>query len=166
LNTEISLEEFGLLLKDKKVLAVDVRERDEYRHERIAGVMNVPLSGMNQFFDKLPKDKEISVICKAGFRSPKAVQILKEAGYPHVCSVSGGLDAWKKKGWPIEKSGGPIPLQAQLRAVAGSLVVLGFFIPGGRWLSLFVGVGLLISGITGFCPMATLLAKMPWNRES
>ncbi|MDK4530548.1 DUF2892 domain-containing protein, partial [Kingella kingae] len=28
----------------------------------------------------------------------------------------------------------------------------------------FVGVGLVFAGVTGFCGMAKLLAKMPWNR--
>ncbi|MCD8500103.1 MAG: DUF2892 domain-containing protein [Gammaproteobacteria bacterium] len=31
-------------------------------------------------------------------------------------------------------------------------------------LSGFVGLGLMFAGITGWCGMAKLLAKMPWNQ--
>ncbi|TPD31055.1 DUF2892 domain-containing protein, partial [Escherichia coli] len=33
-------------------------------------------------------------------------------------------------------------------------------------LSGFVGAGLLIAGISGFCGMARLLDKMPWNQQA
>ena len=30
----------------------------------------------------------------------------------------------------------------------------------------FVSLGLVLGGATGYCPMAMLLGKMPWNRVS
>ncbi|EPM2252573.1 YgaP-like transmembrane domain, partial [Escherichia coli] len=33
-------------------------------------------------------------------------------------------------------------------------------------LSGFVGAGLLFAGISGFCGMARLLDKMPWNQRT
>ncbi|MFZ7174519.1 YgaP family membrane protein [[Pasteurella] aerogenes] len=53
--------------------------------------------------------------------------------------------------------------------MAGSLVLIGVLL---GWttnaafylLSGFVGTGLLFAGITGFCGMARLLDKMPWNK--
>lgn len=30
----------------------------------------------------------------------------------------------------------------------------------------FVGVGLLVAGLTGVCPMALLIARLPWNRTT
>ncbi|TPV43003.1 YgaP-like transmembrane domain, partial [Pantoea eucalypti] len=33
-------------------------------------------------------------------------------------------------------------------------------------LSGVIGAGLIFSGVTGFCGMATLLQKMPWNRTA
>ncbi|MFU2115194.1 DUF2892 domain-containing protein [[Pasteurella] aerogenes] len=57
----------------------------------------------------------------------------------------------------------------QVQIVAGSLVLIGVLL---GWttnaafylLSCFVGTGLLFAGITGFCGMARLLDKMPWNK--
>jgi transposase-like protein len=30
--------------------------------------------------------------------------------------------------------------------------------------AIFIGLGLVFAGFTGFCPLANLIAKMPWNR--
>ncbi|MBI2522595.1 MAG: DUF2892 domain-containing protein [Bdellovibrio sp.] len=59
----------------------------------------------------------------------------------------------------------------QVLLIAASLVFLAFlgahFIyPGLIYLALLVGVGLFLYGLTGVCPMALLLQKMPWNRQS
>lgn len=53
--------------------------------------------------------------------------------------------------------------------IAGSLVLLGiilgvFMSSGFYWLSAIIGLGLLFSGLTGWCGMAILLGKMPWNK--
>jgi predicted branched-subunit amino acid permease len=57
-----------------------------------------------------------------------------------------------------------------VRIVAGSLVligvVLGWFVHRGFFgLSAFVGAGLVFAGITDFCGMGLLLAKLPWNKR-
>jgi hypothetical protein len=54
---------------------------------------------------------------------------------------------------------------------AGGLVLLGVVLavlisPWFMALSAFVGAGLVMAGITGFCGMARLLAHMPWNRRA
>ena len=45
--------------------------------------------------------------------------------------------------------------------VMGYTVNSGFFVLSG-----FVGAGLLFAGISGFCGMARLLDKMPWNQRA
>ena len=43
--------------------------------------------------------------------------------------------------------------------------ILGVLVsPWWHALSGFVGAGLLMAGVTGFCGMANLLQVMPWNR--
>lgn len=59
-------------------------------------------------------------------------------------------------------------LELQARKVAGSLVLAGLALgllvsPYGFGLSALVGAGLIFSGITNTCPMATLLGKLPGN---
>jgi hypothetical protein len=62
-----------------------------------------------------------------------------------------------------------ISLERQVRIAAGTLVatgtLLGAFV-SPWWLILpgFVGGGLIFAGVTDFCGMAMLLARMPWNK--
>ena len=63
------------------------------------------------------------------------------------------------------------PLERQLRAVAGSIVLVftTLALVMNIWfiiMSLFVGAMLIISAVTSFCPMIHLLAVMPWNRKN
>lgn len=58
----------------------------------------------------------------------------------------------------------------QVQIAAGALVLLGVILgygvaPGFFLISGVVGAGLLFAGISGFCGMARLLMKMPWNRR-
>ena len=85
--------------------------------------------------------------------------------------MEGGISAWGNAGLPTKKvRGAPIELQRQVMIVAGSLVLVGtvlslFLSPLWIALAIFVGVGLTVAGISGFCGMAHLLALMPWNRR-
>ena len=59
---------------------------------------------------------------------------------------------------------GAVAIAAGLLVLLG--VLLGFLAhPALFGLSAFVGAGLVFAGITDFCGMGLLLAKMPWNRE-
>ena len=85
--------------------------------------------------------------------------------------LEGGLQAWKRAGLPvIADRKAPLPIMRQVQIVAGSLVLLGIVLavlvsPWFMALSAFVGAGLIVAGITGFCGMANLLLHMPWNRS-
>jgi predicted branched-subunit amino acid permease len=61
-------------------------------------------------------------------------------------------------------------LERQVRIVAGSLVligvILGWLVHRGFFgLSAFVGAGLVFAGVSDFCGMGLLLAKLPWNKR-
>jgi hypothetical protein len=60
-------------------------------------------------------------------------------------------------------------LERQVRLAAGSLVVTGIaastLAPRAKWLSAFVGSGLVVAAVTNTCAMGMALAKMPWNRR-
>ncbi|MEH0100947.1 thiosulfate sulfurtransferase YgaP, partial [Escherichia coli] len=81
-------------------------------------------------------------------------------------------DGWKKAGLPVAvNKSQPLPLMRQVQIAAGGLiligVVLGYTVNSGFFLlSGFVGAGLLFAGISGFCGMARLLDKMPWNQRA
>ncbi|WP_312760251.1 rhodanese family protein, partial [Pulveribacter sp.] len=84
----------------------------------------------------------------------------------------GGLDGWKRAGLPVLRdTSQPLELQRQVQIAAGSLVALGTALGAGvsPWFLLlpgFVGCGLVFAGVSGFCGMARLLVRMPWNRSA
>ena len=83
--------------------------------------------------------------------------------------VTGGTLAWQEAGLPVERGTVKvISLERQVRIAAGSLVVIGVVLaklvnPWFIGLSAFVGAGLVFAGITDFCGMGLLLARLPWN---
>ena len=65
----------------------------------------------------------------------------------------------------------PIELQRQVQIGAGTLAfvgtVLGLLVsPWFLVVPLFVGAGLIMAGVTGFCGMARLLMRAPWNKAA
>ena len=97
---------------------------------------------------------------------------LSQFVYPaQALIMQGGLNAWKAAGYPvIVDRRQPLPLMRQVQIAAGALALGGSL--GGLFLTSvlyvipgFVGAGLMLAGMTGWCGMAKLLAVMPWNRE-
>jgi molybdopterin/thiamine biosynthesis adenylyltransferase/rhodanese-related sulfurtransferase len=79
---------------EKGIRVIDVREPDEYEIARVAGVALFPLSRLNQQFTELDPNQQIYIHCKAGKRSMKALEFLRQQGFKYVKSVKGGIDAW------------------------------------------------------------------------
>jgi rhodanese-related sulfurtransferase len=86
-----------------------------------------------------------------------------------IFQIDGGLEAWHNAGLPtVIDRRQPIELQRQVQIVAGGLVLLGIVMglsvsPWFLAVSLFVGAGLMFAGISGYCGMARLLQRAPWN---
>jgi rhodanese-related sulfurtransferase len=53
--------------------------------------------------NQLPKDKEIYVYCTVGARSSQAAQILVSNGFKNVYNLNGGIIAWSRSGFNLEK---------------------------------------------------------------
>jgi rhodanese-related sulfurtransferase len=85
-----------------RTFLVDVREPYEFSAGHIAGAKSIPLGEISQHMEKLPKNKEIIVVCATGSRSASATKTLVRAGYK-AFNVSGGMFAWQRAGFPIKK---------------------------------------------------------------
>jgi rhodanese-related sulfurtransferase len=75
----------------------------EFRGDRIAGSVEIPLSELPSKLDSLPRDKKIAV-ATWGTQCTLAKQaslILINAGYD-VIEIGGGVAAWKESGLPVE----------------------------------------------------------------
>ncbi|MEK4228037.1 rhodanese-like domain-containing protein [Solibacillus sp. FSL H8-0538] len=87
----ISTAQLKNVLNDKDKVFVDVRTPGEFKGRNIKQFKNIPLGSD---FSKLPKDKEIVVICQSGMRSSQACKQLKKLGYEKVTNVRGGMSAY------------------------------------------------------------------------
>lgn len=162
----VTAETLRGLIGKRGVVALDVREEDEYRYEHIAGTVNLPLSRMSRSLAALRKDQDIYVLCRSGVRTNQAIGILTSSGYPRARCVEGGLEAWKAARFPLERSGGPLPILRQVQIVVGALILLSALHPKVHWVGWLMGAGLLFAGLSGWCGMAAVLARLPWNRRA
>jgi rhodanese-related sulfurtransferase len=151
------------------IVLIDVREPAEHRSERIEGGRLIPLGDISA--EQLPSSKKIAVYCRSGKRSADACEkLLTRNPSLDVVSLEGGIMSWIQAGFKVKKSGSMIlPLDRQTQIAAGFIAfsgtILGALIhPAFYILPGFIAAGLVFSGITGWCGMAKLLAKMPWNQ--
>ncbi len=166
----IDAQTLKTLIDRDLVTLVDVREPAEFSGDRIQGSTLAPLSTFNP--DKVVAElgKELVVMCQPGNRSGQAARALVAAGHPQVTHLEGGLNAWKQSGLStLTRKDAPISIMRQVQIVAGSLMMVGTVLgasvsPWFLLLSGFVGAGLMFSGLSGTCMMATLLAKLPYNQ--
>jgi len=79
------------------IKVLDVREPNEYQIARVEGVPLLPLSQLAQRFTELDPNQQYYLHCKAGVRSMKALQFLREHGFKHLKSVQGGINAWSEQ---------------------------------------------------------------------
>lgn len=159
-------------LDHNQVILIDVREPSEYAAERIDGAKLVPLSRFD--INQIPfgDDKDIVLQCQTGNRSGQAAQQLLNSGIETVTHLEGGLNAWKQRGYPVRVNrNAPISINRQVQIIIGSIIVittiLGAFVsPLFLVVSGLAGAGLVFSGVSNTCPLANLLAKLPYNQIS
>jgi Uncharacterized NAD(FAD)-dependent dehydrogenases len=75
------------------VSLVDVRTPDEFTMGSIDGAVNIPLDGLRQRMNELPKEKPVYLFCQVGLRGYLASRILMQNGYD-VYNLSGGYKTY------------------------------------------------------------------------
>jgi rhodanese-related sulfurtransferase len=153
-------------------MLIDVRTPGEFGGEHIDGAISLPLDALREdrVRNVLGDRRDCVVVCQSGRRATTAAERLTAWGFSPVV-LAGGLNAWKEAGNPVKRGRGVISIERQVRIAAGSLVLLGVGAglsgyPGWFGLAVFVGAGLVFAGITDFCGMGLLLARMPWNQRT
>lgn len=150
---------------------VDVREPAEFASVHIVGARSIPLGMLDRVEIAPGEGEKLLLVCASGRRSGMACERLAAPGR-EVYSLVGGIGAWKQAGGAIAEGARQVlPLERQVLAIAGFLVLSGVILslllhPYFIALSAFVGAGLMVAGLTGFCGMALLLARAPWNQRS
>lgn len=156
-----------------KVRLIDVRSPLEFRQNHIVGSRNVPLEDVlsgGESFD-FSEDRQLCIICQSGKRAERARTFLAEHKGVSADVLDGGVQSWCDCGLPVEKDSRVhgVSLFRQVQMIIGGMNLIGFalaWLVSPYWLVLpaLTSLGLLIAGLTGFCGLAVVLAKMPWNR--
>jgi len=163
----------NLLNAQPDLSLLDVRTPVEYAEVHVPHARNEPLDGLQPAvrFDsgRLRKGQPIYLICRTGGRATKAAERFAKQGFEQSVVVEVGTEAWIAAGLPVKRRVAKvISLERQVRIVAGTLVLTGVLLaylvhPAFVGISAFVGAGLIFGGVTDWCGMGLLLAKLPWN---
>lgn len=90
-----------------EVHVLDVRQREELEERlgHIATAQCVPLNELKDRLAEIPKDRPVIPVCHAGMRSGQATVILRDAGFPRVANLRGGMLLWQQMGLPVQRGG-------------------------------------------------------------
>jgi rhodanese-related sulfurtransferase len=91
--------------RGEKFQFVDVREDHEFAQDHAAGARHIGRGVLERDIETLIPDKELPIVlyCGGGFRSALAADNLVKMGYRNVCSMDGGIRAWREAGYPIKR---------------------------------------------------------------
>ncbi|MHA1185343.1 MAG: rhodanese-like domain-containing protein [Candidatus Heimdallarchaeota archaeon] len=72
----------------------------------IPNIKRIPTRKLVKYVEKLElyKEKKVVTVCGGGGMSLIAAEIMIEAGFKDVKSLKGGMQLWKKSGYPISSS--------------------------------------------------------------
>ncbi len=100
LPADISVAQAAQAQKDGAFI-LDVREPSEWAQGHIAGATLIPLGDLPNRLTEVPRNREVVVVCRTGVRSAQGRDILKQAGFTRVTSMTGGLTQWQAQGLPV-----------------------------------------------------------------
>jgi rhodanese-related sulfurtransferase len=100
---QISVEKVAEILKTQKdsYIILDVRTKEEFGSGHLERAVLIPVDELETRFGELAKDKPIIVYCRSGNRSAKAAAMLISKGFSPVYDMTGGINAWTGKGYPV-----------------------------------------------------------------
>jgi len=96
----------AIQLVNSDAVVVDVRSPERYQTGHIAGARNVPFDRLTDEADKRlgqAKDRPILAYCDNGMSGARATSLLRKLGFTKVFNLRGGLDAWRRESYPLER---------------------------------------------------------------
>lgn len=98
----ITIDEFKAQHERGEVTVIDVRDVEAFLQSHIPGALHIPLARIEGEIDYLPQGKPIVTYCTcpAEESSGQAVQILEHRGITNATALQGGLQEWRRRGYP------------------------------------------------------------------
>lgn len=112
-----------LLSAGRKLVLLDVREPAEFALMHLPGSINVPRGILEQscewdYDETIPllaggRELEIVVICRSGYRSVLAADVMQQMGFNNVVSLKTGVRGWNDFEQPlVDGAGNPVDADA------------------------------------------------------
>ena len=161
------------LVAGQAAYLLDVRTPGEYAGAHVPGAKLIPLDELDATVFCRERNGDCSpvyVLCQSGGRARRAIEKLERGGVRGCVFVEGGIQAWVDAGLPVNRGQSRVlPLMRQVQIIVGFLSAVGGLLALTvnnlfAIIPLVVGSGLLVAGLTGFCGLALVLVKMPWNK--
>lgn len=185
--SEMTAAQAAAALESGSAILIDVREAHEFEAGHIPQARLVPLSSLALTLGSLsPKGGQCVIFhCQKGGRSRQACMVAAQQGAAFdIVNMAGGIEAWQEAGLPVVTAqaaasdkiapvacpAGPSPrILRQVQAIMGALVMVsaaaGYWgYPAGSMIAAILGGMLAFSAMTGWCGLAMLVARLPWNR--
>ncbi len=95
-STHTSWKKFDDILKNKssEYTILDIRTKDERELHPLQNTLSMDKSEVRDNLNKIPKDKEIVILCAGGIRAYLTERILRQSGFDRVSILSGGLNIY------------------------------------------------------------------------
>jgi rhodanese-related sulfurtransferase len=103
---ECSVEQVAERLeRGERFYFVDVREDSEFAVDHAAGAVHLGRGILERDVEKLIPDRDADIVlyCGGGYRSALAADSLQRMGYRKVCSMAGGIRAWRAASRPLAR---------------------------------------------------------------
>jgi rhodanese-related sulfurtransferase len=103
---ELSTHEATLLMNKEDAYILDIRPAAEFKKGHILGSKQIKSELVTKGdFSTLEKhkDKPIIVVCAMGMTSKRTASQMLKAGFEHVVTLKGGINAWQGASLPITK---------------------------------------------------------------
>ena len=114
---EIDAERARELHDAEAAVFLDVREREEWDEGHIPAATHIPRGWLESRIEQALPDHSRAIVayCASGNRSTFAARTLEELGYENVVSLAGGINDWKRHGYPLEISVGALGPEQRTR---------------------------------------------------
>jgi hydroxyacylglutathione hydrolase len=92
-------------LEAESLFILDVRDIKNYRAiGHIRGAHHRYIGELPQFLAEIPRKDPIIVYCDSGWKGSLAASFLAKNSFHQITNLLGGMQAWKRAGFPVEKS--------------------------------------------------------------
>lgn len=105
-TSQVTAKDVAPRLASGTVTVVDVRGRSEWDAGHLPGARHIPLGRIASSAGELKRAGPIVVQCETGSRSAIAASVLLAGGITNVANLTGGFNAWKQAGLPVEMEAG------------------------------------------------------------